>query len=128
MDIFIWVFRNYKIWTRNFVIFTMYASFFSNYIREIDHFMLDVLKSFSLWTMWKCTSMNKSLKQWNYRKSPLIQEKHSYKWPTIKYNSINTGTSQNILWNNSSMQMWSTSKDWKTGCHKNWIYWKVSPK
>ena len=39
----------------------------------------------------------------------------SYKWSTIKYNSINTWLSQNILRNNSSIQMWSTSKDWKTG-------------
>ena len=32
----------------------------------------------------------------NYRKSPLKQEKHPYKWSTIKYNSINTGASENI--------------------------------
>ena len=31
---------------------------------------------------------------------------------TVKYNSINTGP-QNILW--SSIQMWSTSKESKTG-------------
>ena len=37
------------------------------------------------------------------------------KGSTIKYNSISTGTSENILWSNSSIQMWSTSKDWKTG-------------
>ena len=36
--------------------------------------------------------------------------KVSYKWSTIKYNSINTWTSQNILWNNSSIQMQSTRK------------------
>ena len=36
--------------------------------------------------------------------------KASYKWSTIKYNSINTWTSQNILWNNSSIQMQSTRK------------------
>ena len=36
--------------------------------------------------------------------------KASYKWSTIKYNSINTWTSQNILWNNSSIQMQSTGK------------------
>ena len=40
----------------------------------------------------------------------------SYKWSTIKYNSINTWPSQNILWNNSSVQMWFNSKGWKTGC------------
>ena len=28
--------------------------------------------------------------------------------------AFNTGASQNILWSNSSTQMWSTSKDWKT--------------
>ena len=32
----------------------------------------------------------------------------------IKYNTINTGTSENILWNNSSIQMWSINKNWKT--------------
>ena len=36
--------------------------------------------------------------------------KASYKWSTIKYNSINTWTSQNILWNNSSIQLQSTRK------------------
>ena len=34
---------------------------------------------------------------WTYRKSPAKQEKHPYKWFTIKYNSINTRTSENIL-------------------------------
>ena len=34
----------------------------------------------------------------------------------LKNNRINTWPSPNILWNNSSIQMWSTSKDWKTGC------------
>ena len=32
----------------------------------------------------------------------------------VYYDSVNTGTSENI-WSNSSIQMWSTSKDWKTG-------------
>ena len=34
----------------------------------------------------------------------------------LKNNRISTWPSPNILWNNSSIQMWSTSKDWKTGC------------
>ena len=46
-----------------------------------------------------------------YCKSPLRQEKHPYKRFTIKYNSTKTGTSENILWNNSRIQLWSTSKD-----------------
>ena len=40
----------------------------------------------------------------------------SYKWSRIKYVSIKTWPSQNVIWNNSSIQMWSTSKDWKTNC------------
>ena len=44
----------------------------------------------------------------------------SYKWSTIKHNSINTRSSQSILWNNSSIQMWSTSKDWKGCVIKTW--------
>ena len=36
-------------------------------------------------------------------------------WSTIEYDSINTETSENIPWSNSSIQMWPTSKDWKTG-------------
>ena len=35
----------------------------------------------------------------------------SYKWSRVKYNSIKTWPSQNILWNKSSIQMWSTSKN-----------------
>ena len=38
---------------------------------------------------------------------------HNYPQSTIEYNSTNTGISENILWSNSSIQMWSTSKDWK---------------
>ena len=54
-----------------------------------------------------------SLKYWN---RPLKQEKHPYKWFKIKYNSINSGTSESILWSNSNIQMWSiNNKDWKTG-------------
>ena len=30
-------------------------------------------------------------------KNPLKQEKHPYKWSTFKYNSINNGSSQNIV-------------------------------
>ena len=30
-------------------------------------------------------------------------------------NNSNTGPSENILWSNSNIQMWSISKDWKTG-------------
>ena len=54
------------------------------------------------------------VESWNSWKSPLIQEKHPYKSSTIKYSSINARTSENVLWSNSSIQMWSTSKDWKT--------------
>ena len=50
-----------------------------------------------------------------YWKSPVKKENYPYKWFTIKHNSINTRTSKNILWSNSSIQMCSTSKDWKTG-------------
>ena len=32
-----------------------------------------------------------------YNKSPVKQEKHPHKWSTIKYNSINTETFENIL-------------------------------
>ena len=38
-----------------------------------------------------------------------------FKCSTIEHNSINAGTSENILWSNSSIQMWCTSMDWKTG-------------
>ena len=34
---------------------------FSNCIRKIDHFTLDLLKSFSLWTILKKTTMNEGL-------------------------------------------------------------------
>ena len=30
-------------------------------------------------------------------KSPLKQKKHPYEWSTIEYNSINNGTSENII-------------------------------
>ena len=62
-------------------------------------------------------SLNVRLKaeSWTYWKSPLKQEKYPYKWSTIEDKSINTGTSENIIWSDSSIQMWSTSKDWKTG-------------
>ena len=40
----------------------------------------------------------------------------SYKSSTTKYNNISTWPSQNILWNNGSIQMWSTNQDWKTDC------------
>ena len=47
-------------------------------------------------------------------KNPLKQEKHPVKGLTIKYNSINAGTSEKIFWSNDSIQMWSTRKDSKT--------------
>ena len=34
-------------------------------------------------------------------------------WFAIEYNSINPGTSENIPCSNSSIQIWSTSKDLK---------------
>ena len=72
---------------------------FSNYIGEIDHFV----KSSSLWAIQKKTTMNESLnvrlyvKSYTYWENPLKQEKYPHKWSTIKYNSINTGPSENIL-------------------------------
>ena len=56
-----------------------------------------------------------SAEVWTYWKIPLKQEKHPHKWSTIDYNSIIAGTFENILWSNRSSQMWSNSKDWKTG-------------
>ena len=43
------------------------------------------------------------------------QEKHPYKLSKIKYIGINTEGFENILWSNSSIQIWSINKDWKTG-------------
>ena len=57
--------------TTNLTIFTMdmlhfldnlrWLLIFSNCIRKIDHFTLDLLKSFSLWTILKKTTMNEGL-------------------------------------------------------------------
>ena len=98
--------------TRNLAIFTMYATsleqflavfHFSNYI-QIDHFKLDLLKNvrqltldllniFSLWTIRKKTAMNESLTIGGIldqlEQSSKTREA-SFKWSTIKYNSINT--------------------------------------
>ena len=41
--------------------------------------------------------------------------KASYKWSKIRYIGISTETFKKILWSNSSIQMWSISKDYKTG-------------
>ena len=56
---------------RNFTIFTMCVTifeqfmgpfhYFSNFIEEIDHFTLDLPKSFFLWTIQKKTTVNESL-------------------------------------------------------------------
>ena len=87
---------------------------------KVRHLTLDLLKSFFLWTIWNKIIKNESLnlrlqtESWTYRESPLKPEKHSYIWSKINYNSINTGTSENVLWSNSSIQMWSISKDWQT--------------
>ena len=106
--------------TRNFTIFSVYTTIFFKLrvaLREIDHFTLELLKSLTLWAIRKKTTMNKSLnarlyaESWNYWQSPLKQKKHPYNF-TI---SIDTGPSQNIFWSNSNIQMWSTSRDWKTG-------------
>ena len=43
-------------------------------------------------------NVNLYMEYWTYWKSPLKQEKHPYKWSTIKYNNINTGPSQSIIW------------------------------
>ena len=126
--------RNRKVTT-----FTVYAPFFGQfrtvfyfhkYIREIDHFTLDLpershpldqLKNFILWTIRRKTTIKESFNvrlktdPLTYWKSSLKQEKHPYKWSTIEYNGINTGTSENIIWNKSSIQVRSTNKDWKTG-------------
>ena len=59
------------IWTRNFTIFTVYATVFrqytatSNYIGEIDQFTLDFLKRSDTysWTLWK-VSIWKKTTQW----------------------------------------------------------------
>ena len=116
-------------WTRNFTIFTVnattfwqFTAAFHNYIGKIDHFTLDLLKRSDIkpWTIRKEATKNENsnvrihAESWTYWKSPLKQDKHPYKWSTIGYNSINTGTSKNIFWSNSSLQMWSASKAWKT--------------
>ena len=134
---FLRVFRNYT--DQKFHDFYLYTTIFGQY-RAASHFFLlcrgnrslhvwpsekalyltlDLLKSLLLWTIQKKTIMNKSLnvrlkaESWTYWRSPLKQKKHPYKWFTIEYNSMNIGTSENILWRNSSIQMWSTSKNWK---------------
>ena len=117
--------RSEIIRTINYTIFTAYATIFvqfiaafnfSNYIRErllhvkVQYLPLDLLKSFFLWIVRKKTTANKSFKIFFENKRNI-----HYKWSTIKCNSINTGTSENILWGNSSILMWPTSKDWETG-------------
>ena len=82
---------------------------------KVQYLTLDLLKSFSLWTTYEREDVRLQAEIWSYWKNPLKQEKDPHKWSTIKYNSINTGPSQNILWSNSSIEMWSTSWDWKTG-------------
>ena len=52
---------------------------------------------------------------WTYWKSFLKADNYSYKWSTIEHNSINTGTSENIISSNNSIPMWSISKNWKRG-------------
>ena len=70
---------------------------------KIRYLTLDLVKSFLLWTIRKKATMNQILtvrllaEFWTYWTSPLKQEKHSYKWSTNEYNSINSGTSENIL-------------------------------
>ena len=85
------------------------------YGSEILRFLLK-LKSFSLWTIRKKTTVN--LKTLDYSRNPgpaakvlYNKKKHPYKWPAIECNSINTGTFEIILWSNSRLQMWYTSKD-----------------
>ena len=81
-----------------------------------QHLTLDSLKCFSLWTIRKRNKRDYRRKPGPKKKS-LKQEKHPYKGSTIKYNTINNGPSQNILWSIRSIQMWCTSisKYWKTG-------------
>ena len=55
------------------------------------------------------------MESWIYWKSPPKQEKLPYECSTIEYSNINTETSENIILSNSSIQMWSTRKDWQTG-------------
>ena len=69
-----------------------------------------------LWTIRKKTTVN--VKTLDYRRNPgsaakvlYNKKKHPYKWPAIECNSINTGTFEIILWSNSRLQMWYTSKD-----------------
>ena len=47
------------------------------------------------------------MNSWN---SPPQQVKYPYQWSTIEYNSINTGTSENIFWSNSRLQCSSLAK------------------
>ena len=109
-----------------YVIITLYAPIFEqklfNFSTKFPYLVLALLKSFLLWTLRKKITMNESSNVrlyrecWTYWKSPPKQEKHWYK---IKCNSIKTGTSENIFWSNSGIQMWFTSKNWESSCHKN---------
>ena len=109
--------------TRNFTIFTVYITIFGQFTaafyffllhrgnrslhvgpsEKVRHVTLDLPKSFLLWTIRKKTTMNKSLtvklqaESWTYCTSHLKQEKHPYKWSTVEYNCIDTGTSENVL-------------------------------
>ena len=104
--------------TRNFTIFTVYATIL-DYLWEllifrkrsmlnagpcqrfliVDHPMNETIMNEGL-------SVGLLVESWTCWKSLLKQEKYPY----------NTGTSENILWSNSSIQTWSISKNWKT-CH-----------
>ena len=131
---FLRVFRNYT--DQNF--FLPYIQFlnnlwrlfiFSNYI-EVEHFKLDLLKRYDAGASENFLIVNHPKEDHNEHqfKRSIIDgildqlgkssktKEASCKWSTIQYNSINTRHSQNILWSDSSIQRWSTSKSWKTGC------------
>ena len=74
-----------------------------NYIAEIANFTLDLLKNFDY-----------SRNPGPTKKFSKTREASIISGPQLNI-SINTRTSENIIWSNISIQMWSTNKDWKTG-------------
>ena len=68
---------------------TTYEKFITSCLpsEKVWYLTLDLLKSFSLWTIWKKTTMNENLlnvrlytESWTYWKGPLKQQKYLYIW------------------------------------------------
>ena len=100
----------------------------SNNVEKIDHFTLGLLKrsdALRRKNYFFGPSERRSQRtrvyaldyKWNLGPTEIVlwnKRSIHYKWFAIKYNSINTGTSENILWSNSSIQIRSITKDWIT--------------